>query len=180
MRLDDAIRTLRAGGPLPELAEAIGIVIESPQSSGLDLLLGLKYGGFVAEQAALALYKRNGRDLPSDHQQIVTDIQQWAEWVTAGQADENESAGDAMWLFAENGLARLADFLARKGCRSREERLFLVLYYFEEVDFREIAKILKLSESHVRAMHSRILSRLRDEFGRHVQPLSQIIRDLVA
>ena len=44
---------------------------------------------------------------------------------------------------------------------SKNERLILILYYYEEMTMKEIGATLKLSESRVSQMHSAILTRLR-------------------
>jgi RNA polymerase sigma factor for flagellar operon FliA len=49
---------------------------------------------------------------------------------------------------------------------SREERLVLVLYYYEELTMSEIGSVLNLSESRVSQIHKDILQRLRQRFGR--------------
>jgi RNA polymerase sigma factor FliA len=51
---------------------------------------------------------------------------------------------------------------------SREERLVLVLYYFEELTMAEIGLVLNLSESRVSQIHKDILGRLRQRFGREL------------
>jgi RNA polymerase sigma factor FliA len=51
---------------------------------------------------------------------------------------------------------------------SREERLVLVLYYYEELTMSEIGAVLKLSESRVSQIHKDILQRLRQRFGRNL------------
>lgn len=48
---------------------------------------------------------------------------------------------------------------------SREERLVLVLYYYEELTMSEIGMVLKLSESRVSQIHRNILQRLKKQFG---------------
>lgn len=57
----------------------------------------------------------------------------------------------------------LTDHLA-KGL-AREERLVLVLYYFEEMTMAEIGSVLNLSESRVSQIHKEILMRLRQRFA---------------
>jgi len=57
----------------------------------------------------------------------------------------------------------LADFLA-KGL-AREERLVLILYYFEEMTMADIGDVLTLSESRVSQIHKEILQRLRQRFS---------------
>lgn len=48
---------------------------------------------------------------------------------------------------------------------SREERLILVLYYYEDLTMAEIGLVLNLSESRVSQIHKDILARLRQRFG---------------
>ncbi len=48
---------------------------------------------------------------------------------------------------------------------AREERLVLLLYYFEEMTMAEIGAVLDLSESRVSQIHKEILTRLRQRFG---------------
>lgn len=48
---------------------------------------------------------------------------------------------------------------------AREERLVLILYYFEEMTMAEIGAVLNLSESRVSQIHKEILLRLRHRFG---------------
>jgi len=48
---------------------------------------------------------------------------------------------------------------------AREERLVLILYYFEEMTMAEIGAVLDLSESRVSQIHKEILTRLRQRYG---------------
>lgn len=57
----------------------------------------------------------------------------------------------------------LTEYLA-KGL-AREERLVLVLYYFEDMTMAEIGSVLDLSESRVSQIHKEILLRLRQRLG---------------
>lgn len=66
----------------------------------------------------------------------------------------------------------LTDYLT-KGL-AREERLVIVLYYFEEMTMAEIGSVLNLSESRVSQIHKEILQRLRGRFN------SSLCEELVA
>jgi RNA polymerase sigma factor for flagellar operon FliA len=50
---------------------------------------------------------------------------------------------------------------------SKNERLILILYYYEEMTMKEIGATLDLSESRVSQMHSAILDRLRANLDGH-------------
>lgn len=52
--------------------------------------------------------------------------------------------------------------LVTKGL-SRNERLIIILYYYEEMTMKEVGKTLDLSESRVSQMHSSIVSRLQQQ-----------------
>lgn len=81
MNLEDARRTLQESRDYVRLAEAIGVVAGDPASPLEDIIVGLRHGGFVAEQAALALYKRTGRPLPEDRGLLEVDATKWRTWI---------------------------------------------------------------------------------------------------
>lgn len=56
---------------------------------------------------------------------------------------------------------QLKNLLTNK--RTRVERLIIVLYYYDELTIKEIAKVLELSESRVRQIHSSIIARLKSD-----------------
>jgi RNA polymerase sigma factor FliA len=55
--------------------------------------------------------------------------------------------------------------LVTKGL-NRNERLIIILYYYEELTMKEIGATLDLSESRVSQMHSSIMQRLQQQLGR--------------
>jgi len=55
--------------------------------------------------------------------------------------------------------------LVTKGL-NRNERLIIILYYYEELTMKEIGNTLGLSESRVSQMHSSIVARLKDQLRR--------------
>ncbi len=55
--------------------------------------------------------------------------------------------------------------LVTKGL-NRNERLIIILYYYEELTMKEIGNTLGLSESRVSQMHSSIVARLKDQLHR--------------
>lgn len=58
--------------------------------------------------------------------------------------------------------AMLTEFLTRG--LSREERLVLILYYYEDLTMAEIGVVLDLSESRVSQIHKDVVTRLRHRF----------------
>lgn len=192
MTFVEAVRTLRSGGSWPVLGEAIVVVLQSPESSLFDVALGLNHGGVIAEQAALALYKRTGRPLPDDRRQLVTDIRTWTKWIIRGAGDDpvwSATAADRIKEGSENASTNkerlvkvkkedVVQFLARE--LSRTERLVLTLYYYENMTFKEIAAVMDLTESQVVELHQAILKRMREHLGAGTEPLSRLVRDLVA
>ena len=49
---------------------------------------------------------------------------------------------------------------------NRNERLIVILYYYEEMTMKEIGATLNLSESRVSQMHSSIVARLQAHLAR--------------
>src|SRR3989304_4785814 len=60
--------------------------------------------------------------------------------------------------------------LVTKGL-NRNERLIIILYYYEELTMKEIGATLDLSESRVSQMHSAIVHRLQGQLGICLRPL---------
>lgn len=56
---------------------------------------------------------------------------------------------------------------------SRKERLIMLLYYFEDMTMREIGSTLGLSESRVCQLHSRIVTRLRNQLKKYQRELQR-------
>lgn len=194
MTYDEAVRILRHGGSWPELVEAIGLVISNPECSELDLLLALKHGGLVAEQAALALYRRTGRAVPEDRSQLITTLAGWidllpewrlGDWIDAPASSSAESPNldatarrpdsKANWhrFSKETAISVLRDL-------PREERLILVLYYCVEMTFAEIAVFLDSSESYVKLAHRKVLEKVKSKVSVDAEPLSRLFHDIVA
>jgi len=50
------------------------------------------------------------------------------------------------------------------GFKSREQ-MIIQLYYFEELNLKEISEILEISESRISQIHKKLLSKIKDELG---------------
>lgn len=86
-------------------------------------------------------------------------------------SDSKGRSGDRAWDVGDPGqtdpsakMARtmLTEFVTRG--LSREERLVLVLYYYEDLTMAEIGVVLDLSESRVSQIHKDVIARLRLRF----------------
>lgn len=173
----EAIEKLKRGGPWHELAEAVGVTIQSPECSELDLLLALRHGGVVAEQAALSLYRITGRRMPVDRTALVTSLDGWIDLICQppdphsvgiappgwSKRSDGELPGLQTATEAEDdaqpvGLSDLISVIAT-GFSPTERQVF-VLMSVRGLGLSDIGGILGISKQAVSKIVQRILTRL--------------------
>lgn len=81
MTHEQARQTLRCGATVFKLTEALRTLIRDRSSALEDITLALDHKGFVAEQAAFALYERTNTPLPDDGTKLIVDRQAWLQRI---------------------------------------------------------------------------------------------------
>ncbi|MCG8584554.1 MAG: FliA/WhiG family RNA polymerase sigma factor [Pirellulales bacterium] len=141
-KLNEAIKQLEAKhGRHPtdeELAEHMSLTLPELEK-------------MVRDASAVGLISLNKKWYETDSYKDVSEID-----VLADKKGE-----DPTRRIQKNDLMRLVT----KGL-NRNERLIILLYYYEELTMKEIGATLDLSESRVSQMHSSIVQRLQSQLGR--------------
>jgi len=141
-KLNEAIKTLEArlgrSPNEPELATQMGISLEELEKMILDA-------------NAVNLISLNKKWYETDSYKDVREI----------DIIEDTKGEDPTRSIQKRDLMRLVT----KGL-NRNERLIIILYYYEELTMKEIGSTLGLSESRVSQMHSSIVNRLKEQLHR--------------
>lgn len=141
-KLNEAIKNLEARhGRQPseqELAEELQISVQELEKMVLDA-------------SAVNLISLNKKWYETDSYKDVREI----------DILEDKKGEDPTKRIQKNDLMRLVT----KGL-NRNERLIIILYYYEELTMKEIGATLDLSESRVSQMHSSIVQRLQGQLCR--------------
>jgi len=141
-KLNEAVKNLEARlGRQPsevELANQLGITVAELERMMLDA-------------NAVNLISLNKKWYETDSYKDVREI----------DILEDKKGEDPTRRIQKNDLMRLVT----KGL-NRNERLIIILYYYEELTMKEIGATLDLSESRVSQMHSSIVQRLQGQLNR--------------
>ena len=141
-KLNEAVKNLEARlGRQPsenELAKELGISVAELEKMMLDA-------------NAVNLISLNKKWYETDSYKDVREI----------DILEDKKGEDPTRRIQKNDLMRLVT----KGL-NRNERLIIILYYYEELTMKEIGATLDLSESRVSQMHSSIVQRLQGQLAR--------------
>ena len=148
-KLNEAIKTLETKiGRQPtevELAEQLQITVPELEKMMLDA-------------NAVGLISLNKKWYETDSYKDVREI----------DILEDKKGEDPTRRIQKGDLMRLVT----KGL-NRNERLIIILYYYEELTMKEIGNTLGLSESRVSQMHSSIVARLKDQLRQRRPEFSQ-------
>ncbi len=141
-KLNEAVKTLEARlGRAPadaEVAEHMGLSRE-------------EFEKLLVDANAVSLVSLNKKWCETDSSKEVQEI----------DILEDKKGEDPTRRIQKGDLMRLVT----KGL-NRNERLIIILYYYEELTMKEIGATLDLSESRVSQMHSAIVERLQNQLGR--------------
>ncbi len=141
-KLNEAIRQLETRlGRSPtevELSEQMGISVKELEKH-------------ISDANAVGLVSLNKKWYETDSYKDVREI----------DVLEDKKGEDPTKRIQKSDLMRLVT----KGL-NRNERLIIILYYYEELTMKEIGATLDLSESRVSQMHSAIVNRLQSQLGR--------------
>jgi RNA polymerase sigma factor for flagellar operon FliA len=141
-KMDDARKTLEAERGRPpnadEMATRLGVSIE-------------EFEQMVGEATAVSLVSLNKKWYETDSYKDVREI----------DILEDKKSEDPTNRIQNRDLMRLVT----RGL-NRNERLIIILYYYEDMTMKEIGATLDLSESRVSQMHSSIVARLQSQLSK--------------
>jgi RNA polymerase sigma factor for flagellar operon FliA len=141
-KMEEARKTLEAElgrPPRPEeLAAKLGVPLE-------------QIDDYVGEATAVSLVSLNKKWYETDSYKDVREI----------DILEDKKAEDPTHRLQNRDLMRLVT----RGL-NRNERLIMILYYYEDMTMKEIGATLDLSESRVSQMHSSIVARLQNQLSK--------------
>ncbi len=120
----------------------------------------------LAEQLGMSLPELEKMLIEANAVNLISLNKKWYEtdsYKDVREIDilEDKKGEDPTRRIQKNDLMRLVT----RGL-NRNERLIIILYYYEELTMKEIGATLDLSESRVSQMHSSIVQRLQGQLGR--------------
>jgi RNA polymerase sigma factor for flagellar operon FliA len=141
-KMDDARKTLEAELGRPPNADEMSVRLGVPLE---------EYEQMVGEATAVSLVSLNKKWYETDSYKDVREI----------DILEDKKSEDPTNRIQNRDLMRLVT----RGL-NRNERLIIILYYYEDMTMKEIGATLDLSESRVSQMHSSIVARLQSQLSK--------------
>ncbi len=115
--------------------------------------------GLIASEAGLSIEKYNQVTTLGYISKSISFNLKIGENVELGDFIKSEDKDPEENLIENEIKQAIADEIKKL---TEKERLVIVLYYYEELTFKEIGEILHLSESRVSQLHSGALKKIRD------------------
>ncbi len=120
----------------------------------------------IAAQMGLSIHEFERLKCEASAVNLVSLDKKWYETDSYKDVREVDVVQDGKGEDPTDGIQKLDVMkLVTKGL-NRNERLIIILYYYEELTMKEIGNTLGLSESRVSQMHSSIVARLKEQLGR--------------
>jgi RNA polymerase sigma factor for flagellar operon FliA len=120
----------------------------------------------IAEQMSLSIQEFERLKAEASAVNLVSLEKKWYETDSYKDVREVDVVEDVRCEDPTDGIQKLDVMkLVTKGL-NRNERLIIILYYYEELTMKEIGNTLGLSESRVSQMHSSIVARLKEQLDR--------------
>ncbi len=120
----------------------------------------------IAVQMGLPIHEFERLKSEASAVNLVSLDKKWYETDSYKDVREVDVVQDGKGEDPTDGIQKLDVMkLVTKGL-NRNERLIIILYYYEELTMKEIGNTLGLSESRVSQMHSSIVVRLKEQLGR--------------
>jgi len=119
----------------------------------------------IAAQMGLPIHEFERLKSEASAISLVSLDKKWYETDSYKDVREVDVVQDGKGEDPTGGIQKLDVMkLVTKGL-NRNERLIIILYYYEELTMKEIGNTLGLSESRVSQMHSSIVARLKEQLG---------------
>ena len=156
---------LRTMDWVPRLVRSKASKLEAARKSVVALVGRPPTDMEVAAEMGLPIQEFEKLKTEASAVNLVSLNKKWYETDSYKDVREVDVLEDAKGEDPTNGIQKLDVMkLVTRGL-NRNERLIIILYYYEELTMKEIGTTLGLSESRVSQMHSSIVARLKEQLG---------------